>query len=253
MRAKPRRAAGQRPSEPLLLSRAAPRPEEVRGEEEEEEEQQAAALLQRKKLLQDLGLEDQIRRLLQGEEPEARPDNRNRTDAANTPPSGGRLSTPPSGRLSASLFPPDSGTLSSQRAERQQASSQLRPAGDQKSFNQSVCLQHDSTAAAAEQGSAGAQQITWSVSGSLAARQDRSRPAVPVQTAPGSSLTPGSSVTLLTPGPRSDPAAPGPRSDPAALQSLLVISSWAPLLQRPGFPHGERNSSRRDPRLGKGQ
>uniref|UniRef100_A0A672H977 Tubulin tyrosine ligase-like family, member 6 n=1 Tax=Salarias fasciatus TaxID=181472 RepID=A0A672H977_SALFA len=51
----------------LHLSKVSPRPEEaeVRGEDEEEEEEQINALLQRKKLLQDMGLVDHIKQLLQ--------------------------------------------------------------------------------------------------------------------------------------------------------------------------------------------
>lgn len=42
--------------------------------------------------------------------------------------------------------------------------------------------------------------------------------------------------------------------DPKALQSLLVISTPAPLVRRPGFFHASHNSSgRRDPHLSKGQ
>ncbi|KAG8008796.1 hypothetical protein GBF38_010425 [Nibea albiflora] len=41
--------------------------------------------------------------------------------------------------------------------------------------------------------------------------------------------------------------------DPEALQSLLVISTRAPMVRRPGFSHLVRNSSRRAPQHGKGQ
>ncbi|CAN9508793.1 unnamed protein product [Ophioblennius macclurei] len=280
-RAKPRRASLQQPASaatpPLHLSKASPRPEaaEVRGEEEEgeeeeeeeekdsdmEEREQINALLQRKKLLQDMGLVDHIKQLLQTQ---TRVQVQVQVQTRGGGGGGGGVQEVACSRHQSKHRPQQQPRMESwtQRTKHQQASRQqqqqqtLRPAGDRRSISESVCLQHESTAAAA----AGVQRSIWSVSGCLAARQDvqsssygdpRSRPGIPVLSAPPPPPPPPLHAAAAAAAP---PRCANPsHRDPSALQSLLVISSRAPLLRRPGFSHGVRSSSQRVPRLGKGQ
>lgn len=89
--------------------------------------------------------------------------------------------------------------------------------------------------------------VCSSAGGSLALRHDtrsssytdtRSRPSIPV----------------INHNPKAGLRCSGYAShDPSALQSLLVVSTRAPLVRRPGFSHIVRNSSRRAPQHGKGQ
>ncbi|XP_029954262.1 tubulin polyglutamylase ttll6 isoform X2 [Salarias fasciatus] len=260
-RVKPRRAAPQQPAaaaEPLHLSKVSPRPEEaeVRGEDEEEEEEQINALLQRKKLLQDMGLVDHIKQLLQTQ---------TQTQTwTQPPPRGGPAVQEPAcshqqGRLrppQPKLDSPTPPTPFAQRSQQPQQQQPLRPAAEQRSLGESVWLRHESAGAGVQGGvQGGVQRSVWSVSGCPAARQDirsssyadaRSRPGVPVLSVPVPGSGPG-------PGPAPPRCAIPPLQDPSALQSLLVVSSRAPLLRRPGFSHGGRSSSQRVPRLGKEQ
>ncbi|KAI3365462.1 hypothetical protein L3Q82_010553 [Scortum barcoo] len=253
------------PQPPLLSSVSDPEAAEVREEEKEadmEERERVDALLQRKKLLQDLGVVDQIHQLLQG-----------RTGG------GGALQDADNHQPSKKAHPRqqqtklDSLTQISQRTKQQtcaQMSRQLihshmtqqrllKLTMDQKSLNESACLQPELEShnrAAELRRTISAQRIPWpearfsvssSVGSSLAVRQDcrstsntdtRSRPSIPI-------------INHV-------PKAGGLRCaytshDPADLQSLLVISSRAPLVRRPGFSHVVHNVSRRAPQHGKGQ
>ncbi|KAM7381191.1 hypothetical protein PAMA_012168 [Pampus argenteus] len=199
-------------------------------EEDMEEKERVDALLRRKKLLQDLGVVDQIQQLLQG-----------RMEAG--------------GVVQDAIFPPQQQTkLKSlmqfpQRTQQQyihpQMSQQrfLRPVIDQRNPKESVCPPYEPEShnrAGETCRSISAQRLQWPVSGSLAVRQDsrsssyadtRSRPSIPViNHVPNRGLR----CAYMS-------------RDPAALQSLFVSSTRAPLVRRPGFSHTVRNSSRRAP------
>ncbi|XP_037611797.1 tubulin polyglutamylase ttll6 isoform X1 [Sebastes umbrosus] len=270
-RVKPRRAQSLPPSpnrdcdqQPLPLSGVALDLEAAEVQEEEEEKEQGKeekeadveeqervdALLQRKKLLQDLGVVDQIRQLLQG-----------LTDR------GGVLQDAcsqqqrhqPHQRQQIRL---DSLTQFSQRTKQQPCISRqhihyhmtqqhlIRPTVDQRSLNESEPESHNRGGEIHR--TISAQRIHWPVGSSLAVKQDtgsssytdgRSRPSIPV-------------INHHVPR-GGDPRCAYKSHDPAALQSLLVISARAPLVRRPGFSHIGHHSSRRAPQQqqqhGKGQ
>nr|XP_019962123.1 PREDICTED: tubulin polyglutamylase ttll6-like [Paralichthys olivaceus] len=243
-RVKPRRAQTQAPvshcdPRPPLLPRVSEDPEaaDVQAEKEEEEEaaadveeqQRVDALLQRKKLLQDLGVVEQIQQLLQG-----------RTQA-------GKDSQRPRKQPRRQETKLDPLTQFPQRTKQQQQQQQqqppcaqtsqqlihvtqqrlLRPPMDQRGLNESVCPLHELEShnrAGEVHSTISTQRIHWSVGRSLDVWQESRR----------SSFSDTRLLSVSTVNP------------PAALQSLLVISR-APLVRRPGFSHA------RGPQHGKGQ
>ncbi|XP_034414653.1 tubulin polyglutamylase ttll6 [Cyclopterus lumpus] len=187
-------------------------------EEEEEERQRVAALLQRKKLLQDLGLVDQIQQLLQG-----------LTGGGGVPQEACAQQTRPAHqRRQAKL---DSLTSSFSQRTKQPALQQvarqrpLRPLPDQRSLNPPEPESH----------------VALQRTRRAGVRQDSpARPGIPV----------------LNPVPRGGLRCACWPHDPSALEGLLVISTPAPLVRRTGFSHIVRKSSSRAPRPpqpGKGQ
>ncbi|XP_044036050.1 tubulin polyglutamylase ttll6 [Siniperca chuatsi] len=273
-RVKPQRAQTQPPNsncdqQPPPLSSVSMDPEEEEEEEKDEdmeEQERVNALLQRKKLLQDLGVVDQIHQLLQG-----------RTEGGGVLRDAKDAYTHQQSKqayVRQQLTKLDFLTQFSQRTKQQsctQMSRQhihshvtqqrlLRLTMDQRSLNESACLQSEpeSHNRAREIGrTISAQRIQWpdvrfspsassSVGGSLAVRQDgrsssytdtRSRPSIPI----------------VNHVPKGGLRCAYMSHDPAVLQSLLVISTRAPLVRRPGFSHMVRNSSHRAPQHGKGQ
>ncbi|KAK5851215.1 hypothetical protein PBY51_002026 [Eleginops maclovinus] len=219
--------------------------EEKDKEEDMEEQERAGALLQRKKLLHDLGVVDQIQQLLQG-----------RGDAGGVPQ--GASTQPqfnqPHHRQHTKL---ETLTQFPQKTKQQpctQISSQhihshmtqqrlLRPAMESEPGSLHI-------GEGEIRQSLSAQRIHWPVGGSLSVRQDfssrsltcsQSRPSIPI---------------INHHVPKANLHCSYVSHDPAALQSLLVISTRAPLVRRPGFSHMVRKSSRRIPpqqQHGKGQ
>ncbi|XP_040885483.1 tubulin polyglutamylase ttll6 [Toxotes jaculatrix] len=294
-RVRPRRASTQPPisncdCDPQLLpvSRASVDPEaagvqEEKQQQEEEEAVEAAeaedmeeqervnALLQRRKLLQDLGVVDQIRQLLQG-----------RIEGGGVLQDTKDAYTHQQSKQRQQETKLDSLTQFSHRTKQQQQQTPctqisrqlvhshmtqqrlLRPTIEQRSLNESACPQHEPEShnrAGEIRRTISGQRIHWpgkhtstlctpcfppSVSSSLALRQDsrsssytdtRSRPSIPI----------------INHVPKRGVRCAYMSHDPAALQSLLIISTRAPLVRRPGFSHIVQNSSRRAPQQSKGQ
>ncbi|XP_026206557.1 tubulin polyglutamylase ttll6 [Anabas testudineus] len=211
--------------------------EEEEEEADVEEQERVDALLQRKKLLQDLGVVEQIQQLLQGRTA--------KQDARDT-------SQQNQWREQQTKF--SQGTNQQQIAQqhiqsRLNQQRLLKLTMNQRSRNESVCLHYETEShnrAQELQRTISAQRIHWPVSGSLVVRQDsrtssytdtRSRPSIPI----------------MHHGPKGSLRCAYMSHDPAQLQSLLVISTRAPLVRRPGFSQLVHNSSRRPPQHGKGQ
>ncbi|XP_023262611.1 tubulin polyglutamylase TTLL6 [Seriola lalandi dorsalis] len=236
--------------------------EKEREEEEEvdiEEQERVEALLQRKKLLKDLGVVDLIHQLLHGWTEGGGV----LQDACTHQQSKQTQQRQQQTKLD-SLAQFSHRTKQQQQQQQQQPCTQisrqhahshmtqqrlLRPTIDQRSLNESSCLQQESKSlnrAEEIRRTSSAQRIHWPVSGSPAVREDsrsssytdtRSRPSIPI----------------VNHVPKRGLRCAYMSHDPAALQSLLVISTRAPLVRRPGFSHIVRNSSRRAPQHSKGQ
>ncbi|KAK9530018.1 hypothetical protein VZT92_011556 [Zoarces viviparus] len=215
-------------------------------EEEEEEEEEKAdveeqervdALLQREKLLQDLGVVDQIHQLLQCQ-----------TDGGGVLQEACTQQQRPAHQRRRTRLQLDSLTQFSQRRKQQQPCShslqhisshvtqRLRPTMDQRTLNPPEPESHSRTISP--------QRTHWPAGGSLAVQDTRSsswsRPSIPV----------------LNHVPRGRLRCAYMPHDLLSLQGLLVISTPAPLVRRPGLSHMVRNSSRRAPpqqQPGKGQ
>uniref|UniRef100_A0A4W6DZ26 Tubulin tyrosine ligase-like family, member 6 n=2 Tax=Lates calcarifer TaxID=8187 RepID=A0A4W6DZ26_LATCA len=284
-RVKPRRASTQPPtsnSDPLLppLSSVSVDPEaadvqqeekqqeEVEVEEEEEgvaaadmeEQERVDALLQRKKLLQDLGVVDQIHQLLQGRIEgggvlQDAKDTYTHQQSKQTQQRQQQIKLDSlmqfSHRMKQQQQQQQPCTQTSQQHVHSHMTQQrlLRPTLDQRSLNESGCLQYEPEShnrMGEIRRTISAQRIHWPASSSLTVRQDsrsssytdaRSRPSIPI----------------INHVPKGGLRCAYMSHDPAALQSLLVISTRAPLVRRPGFSHIVRNSSRRAPQHSKGQ
>ncbi|XP_047464646.1 tubulin polyglutamylase ttll6 isoform X2 [Mugil cephalus] len=268
-RAKPRRASTQPPTsscdpQPPPLSKMLEDVEavEVGAEDQEEEEEEEredveeqeriSSMLQRKKLLQDLGVVDQIHQLLQG-----------RTEGGGVLQDACSHQQSKQGHLRYQQMKLDSLTQFSQRTkqQQQQISRQqqlhshttqqrlLRSTVDQRSLMESGCLQHEPEShnrAAEIRSTVSSQRMPWPVSSSLAARQDS-------RSSSHSDARPRPSVPAINHVPRGGLRCAYMSHDPTALQSLLVISSRAPLVRRPGFSHDVRKPSRQGPQYSKGQ
>ncbi|TDG97738.1 hypothetical protein EPR50_G00211180 [Perca flavescens] len=242
------------------LSSVAVHPEaaEVREEKQEqlleeedtdmEEQERVNALLQRKKLLQDLGVVEQIHQLLQGctdaggvlqdactqQQRQAHQRQQTKLDSLAQFSQRTKQQQPPHTQMSWQH-------IQSQMAQQRL----LRPPMDQRSL---ITTELESYNRAAElHRTISSQRIHWPVGGPLSVKQDarsslytdaRSRPSIPI----------------INPVPKRGLCCSYMSHDPAALQSLLVISTRAPLVRRPGFSHMGRNASRRAPQQhGKGQ
>uniref|UniRef100_A0A3P8S2X3 Tubulin tyrosine ligase-like family, member 6 n=1 Tax=Amphiprion percula TaxID=161767 RepID=A0A3P8S2X3_AMPPE len=250
---KPRRSSTQPPASncglpppPLDPEAAGVKEEEQRGEEEEEEEveekERLNSLLQRKKLLEDLGVVELIQQLLQG-----------RAEAGGVQDGKEVCSQQQSNQANQRQQQNklDSLMQFSQRKQQQQPCTQtsrqqrlVRPSVDQRSLNESSGQQHhpENHGRPGEvRRSTSTQRIPWPVGGSVAVRQD-SRSSSQVEPRPRPS------IPVINYGPKG-----GLRCDPAALHSLLVISSRAPLVRRPGLSQVGPNASRRAPQQGKDQ
>ncbi|XP_034715490.1 tubulin polyglutamylase ttll6 isoform X2 [Etheostoma cragini] len=269
-RVKPRRALTQPPCsncdcelQPPSLSSVAVPPEaaEPREEKQEqlleedtdmEEQERVDALLQRKKLLQDLGVVEQIHQLLQGRRDaggvlqdactqQQRPAHQRQQTKLDFLTQFSQKTKPPQQQQQPLT------QMSWQQIQSQMMSQQrlLRPPMDQRSL---IALELERYNRAAEvQRTSSSQRIHRPAGVSPAVRQDarssfpsdgRSRPTMP----------------LINHVPKRSLCCSHMSHDPAALQSLLVISTRAPLVRRPGFSHMVRNASRRAPQQhGKGQ
>ncbi|XP_029696266.1 tubulin polyglutamylase ttll6 isoform X2 [Takifugu rubripes] len=242
--------SGAQPSSPSSIpveSDAAEVREAKRLEEDEKEDRErVAALLQRKKLLQELGLVEQLHRLLQGcTQGGAVTEGDNRRPAKAQAPR--KMKLDPLARIYQRMKaqqqppPPPPPPPPCHQVARQHVRPHLTqqgplgPAGDQRSPEE-VRSHRDA------RGSTTAQQTSWPVSSPPALRQhSRSTDLPDTRPCPG-----------VPRGGRHRPAFMS--RDPEALQSLLVISAPAPLLRRPGFFHASRNwSCRRAPHHSKGQ
>ncbi|XP_029312947.1 tubulin polyglutamylase ttll6 isoform X2 [Cottoperca gobio] len=244
-RFKPRRAQTQHPHsdsdpQPLPLSSVSVDPEatEVREEKQEEEEKEAdmeeRVNATEKKLLQDLGVVDQIHQLLQG-----------RTD------SGGVLQDACSQQQSKQPYQRQQMKLDSlahfSQRTKQQPCSQISRQHIHSHMTQQCLLRPTMESEAESHNRAegetsstiSAQRTHWPVCGSLAVRQDtrrssltdaRSHPSIPIK----NHHVPLRGLRYMS-------------HDPAALQSLLVISTRVSLVRRPVFSHMVHNSSRRAP------
>ncbi|XP_069373287.1 tubulin polyglutamylase ttll6 [Paralichthys olivaceus] len=241
-RVKPRRAQTQAPvshcdPRPPLLPRVSEDPEaaDVQAEKEEEEEEVAAdveeqqrvdALLQRKKLLQDLGVVEQIQQLLQGRTQAGKDSQRPRKQPRRQETKLDPLTQFPQRTKQQQQQQPPCAQTSRQLIHVTQQRL-LRPPMDQRGLNESVCPLHELEShnrAGEVHSTISTQRIHWSVGRSLDVWQESRR----------SSFSDTRLLSVSTVNP------------PAALQSLLVISR-APLVRRPGFSHA------RGPQHGKGQ
>ncbi|XP_069015902.1 tubulin polyglutamylase ttll6 [Embiotoca jacksoni] len=277
--------------QPLPLSSVSGDPEaaevrqEEQGEEGEweweeweagmEEQERVSALLQRKKLLQDLGVVEQIQQLLQG-----------RAEGGEVVQDACVQQHSRQAHHGQQLTKLDLLTQFSQRTQQQRQQQQqqrqqlrqqqqqqrqqqhlcsqishqqlhshmtqqrlLRPAVDRRSHNETSCLQlePESRSRPAEtRRTVSTQQRPWPASSSLAVRPDsRTRSHTDARPRPG-----GVSVTNHVP--KGGLRCSHPPCAPAALQSLLVISTRAPLVRRPSFSHILRDSSRRASEHGTG-
>ncbi|XP_037318794.2 tubulin polyglutamylase ttll6 [Pungitius pungitius] len=202
---------------------------EEEGEEEEEEgeaeeRERLNALLQRKKLLQDLGVVDQIQQLLQG-----------RRGGGVVPKEAcapQRSQRPHRTRQLDSLTEFYQGRKQQQQQQQQQHSLQHVHSHMTQRLLRATMDKRNLWEPEGHSRTFGVQRTHWAVHGPPALRQDtrsssyRDPPSRP-------------SIPTLHPIPR------GPRShDPAVLQGLLVISTPAPLFRRPGFSHMGRSSCR---------
>ncbi|KAE8283908.1 Tubulin polyglutamylase ttll6 [Larimichthys crocea] len=214
--------------------------EEEEKQQEMEEQERVEALLQRKKLLLDLGVVDQIHQLLHG-----------RTEGGGVLQDGKDACTQKQTHQrqqqvkmdSVAQFPQRTKQQPCTQMSRQHATQQrlLRPTMDQRNLNESEHKSHNRVEEIRR--AISAQRIHWP-----AVRQDttsssyysdaRARPSIPII-----NHVPHRGLRCSAYMPR----------DPEALQSLLVISTRAPMVRRPGFSHIVRNSSRRAPQHGKGQ
>ncbi|KAF7664977.1 hypothetical protein LDENG_00158880 [Lucifuga dentata] len=204
--------------------------QEEEEEEEKEEQERLSALLQREKLLQDLGVVDQIYKLLQGRR------------------AGGDL------QHAQGIY---SHQWTTQAQPRHQQTKYihshvtrhrlLKSTLDQRNQNEFACVQYDLPESPNRPGelqrTISAQRIPRQVSSCLAARPDtrssyaeRARASIPSLNLPKGGLHPAHMSR-----------------DPKALQSLFVISTRAPLVRRPGFSHKVLNTSYRAPQHGQGQ
>ncbi|XP_010769470.1 tubulin polyglutamylase ttll6 [Notothenia coriiceps] len=221
--------------------------EEDEEEEDPEEQERVGALLQRKKLLHDLGVVDQIGQLLQG-----RGDTGGVPQDASTQPQIRQPHQRQHAKLESLMqFPLRTKQQLCTQVSRQQ---NLHSHMTQQRLLRPACMESEpgSQHRGEEemQRSLSAQRTLWPAGGSLSGRQDyrsssptcsRSRPSVPIinHHVPKAALR----CSYVS-------------HDPSALQSLLVISTRAPLVRRPGFSHMVRKSSRIAPpqqEHGKGQ
>ncbi|XP_073346249.1 tubulin polyglutamylase ttll6 [Pagrus major] len=196
-----------------------------------EEQERVDALLQRKKLLRDLGIYQLLQSQLGGGG--IQQDAHQQSKQAQQRQQQTKLD---------SLTQLRTKQPSSTQMYRQRL---LRPMMDQRSLNESEPESH--TRAGDVRRTISAQRVHLPAGSSLAVRQDsrsssytdtRSRPSIPViNHVPKAGLRCRAYTS----------------HDPVALQSLLVVSTRAPLVRRPGFSHIARNSSRRAPQHGKGQ
>ncbi|KAK2820712.1 hypothetical protein Q5P01_023671 [Channa striata] len=267
-RVKPRRASAQPPnsnrnlpSPPLPIVIVDPEAvgvqEEKQKQEEEEEEdkvkadmeeqERVDALLQRKKLLQDLGVVDQIHQLLHGliEGGRAPPDTKDTYTQSHLRQQETKLH--PLTEFSHGTWQQQ---MSHQHIQSRMTQQRLlKFVKDQKSVNDSTCLQYEPESqnnTRRIQRVTSAQRIHWPVTGSVLVRQNSGRSSyTDIRTRP--------SIPIMTHGPVGGLRYSYASRDPAVLQSLLVISTCAPLVPRPGFTHIAGNSSHRPPQHGKGQ
>ncbi|KAM8836403.1 tubulin polyglutamylase ttll6 isoform 1-T5 [Spinachia spinachia] len=211
--------------------------EEEEEKEEEEEEGEAEererfeALLQRKKLLQDLGVVDQIQQLLQG-----------RTGGGGVPKEACARQHSQRAHQTRQL---DSLT-EFYRGRKQQLSLQHIHSHMTRHLPRSTMDKRNLSEPEGHSKTVGVQQTHWAVHVPPALRQDTRSSSYPDPLS-------RPSIPSLHHVPRGGPWS----RDPAVLQGLLVISTPAPLFRRPGFSHMGRSSFRRAPltqqQQGKGQ
>ncbi|XP_024913778.1 tubulin polyglutamylase ttll6 [Cynoglossus semilaevis] len=219
-----------------------------------EEQERVHLLLQRKKLLQDLGVVEQIQQLLQGQSQgggvlEESCSHQQRQQQSKLDPltqfsHGLRLQ-----QQQQQQHQHPSTQISHQIQQQQHILSHmsqqwlLRPTLDQRGVKDCSCLRYEagsqSSRAAEVHRTISAHRPHWSVSSSLALRQDGRRSSYSI-----SKSRPGVTAHVPDRGLRCSYMS----HDPAALQSLFVVSTRVPLIRRPGFSH----FSRRGPQLSKG-
>ncbi|XP_067344925.1 tubulin polyglutamylase ttll6 isoform X2 [Channa argus] len=259
-RVRPPRSSAQTPKSnrglpppPLPIVTVDPEAVGVQGEKQKQEEKEKAdveeqervnALFQRKKLLQDLGVVDQVHQLLHGliGGGRALPD-------AKDPYTQSQLRQQQTKLDPLTEF--SHGTrqqqISQQHIQSRMAQKHLLKLAMDQSLNESTSLHYEPERNnKTRKRVSSAQRIHWPVSGSPVVRQDsgrssytetRSRPIIPI----------------TNHGPKGGLHCSYTSHDPAILQSLLVISTFTPLVPRPGFTHVARNSSCRPPQHDKGQ
>ncbi|CAG5903479.1 unnamed protein product [Menidia menidia] len=298
-RVKPQRGSTQQPGyshpaavqSPLsgVFPEAAEVPEEDQKEREEAEEaekqdrERVESLLERKKLLEDLGVVDQIHQLLQ-----------RRAEGGGAPPgatetcSHRQVQHRHEQRLEAlALFSQRTKQNLCPQLSQQQLHSfmtqqrLLRPGVQQRGLNESSCRlsEPESLSRAAELCSMmSAHRLLWpgkhpphsgTPLASISTKSTKSTLSscsfsllfpllspdsgshVDIRTGSYTGTRPRPSIPAINPGPPHKAPAPPPRP-PTDLQSLRVVSTRAPLVRRPGFSHVVRSSPRKAPPHGQG-
>lgn len=204
-------------------------------EAEAEELERVTALLKRKKLLQDLGVVDQIHQMLQQQQTEG------------VPPENKPLHSQPIHRPQQTK--PDSLLQISQKRHQPWSFSShqfIHSHMTQPRLLRSTFEQRNLNVFESEprENSSSLQRILQPVGGSSLARQDSKSSSYSRARA---------TIPLINQIPKTRTHCPYMTQDTDALQSLLVISTRAPLVRRPGFSQIIRTTSHKEPQHSKGQ
>lgn len=239
----PRLLTNENPASGETVSPVAAVEEGGEDREAEEELERVTALLERKKLLQDLGVVDQIQQMLQHQTEWVPPENRTTQPQLLHRPQ----QTKPDSLLQVSQKRQPSCSFSAHQFIHSHMTQPrlLRSTFEQRNLNVSGFLQHEHEPRPGDtRMSSSLQRVLYPVVGSTVSRQDSK----------SSSYTRArASIPLINHIPKARTHCPYITQDTDALQSLLVISTRAPLVRRPGFSQTVRNASHRAPQHGKSQ